>query len=295
MYSQEKYGDIIKSAGITEYKTDENLSGYCSYGTGGNCDVMFFPKNGDEFKNLLRALKDKTDFFYLGNGTNVLVGDNGYEGAVINTRKLNNLDVNGRIITAEAGVLVKDVINLAVNSSLGGLEFLSGLPATVGGAVAMNAGCFDKTVGDSVAYVVTADKVYNRQDCCFGYRKSRFTENCEGIISVGFSLINSEYETVLSKTDYYRNLRRNKHPAGRSCGSVFKNDGYFAGKVIENAELKGIRIGGARVSDKHANFIIAENGATSADIYNLINFIKETVKKKLDINLTEEIRYIGKF
>ena len=159
----------------------------------------------------------------------------------------------------------------------------------------MNAGCFGKNVGDYVSYVVASGGIYSFADCDFGYRTSRFKRDKDVVISVCFNLENVEYDQSESKAEYFLKLRKSKQPKGRSCGSVFKNDGYYAGKVIEGCNLKGFRIGGACVSERHANFILADKNAKSADISRLIRYIKKTVKEKCGISLQEEIEYLGKF
>ena len=278
------------------YEADCDLSALCSYRTGGLADCKISPENEEQFRNVTAAIKaSEIPYFYLGNGSNVLASDEGFRGAIISADRLKGLSVSGRIITAYAGEKVADLVKFALMCSLGGAEFLNGIPASVGGVVAMNAGCFGKSVGDICSYVVSESGVYAAKDCCFSYRESRFKTNREGIVKAAFHLENVEYEQSEGKAEYYKNLRKNKQPKGRSCGSTFKNDGYYAGKVIESCNLKGVRIGSARVSEKHANFILADPEAKSADIYSLIRHIKKTVKDKTGIDLKEEIEYLGSF
>ena len=279
-----------------EYAENYPLKGKCTYGTGGNADYAFFPKTAEEVVRLTETLKKCGEpYFFLGAGSNVLVSDEGYRGAVVFTEKLKGVSYSGKLATVRAGERLNSFIDDALMNSLGGIEFLSGIPASVGGAVAMNAGCFGKNVGDYVSYVVSTDGIYTAENCGFGYRTSVFKETGVGIISVCFDLDNVEYEQSEGKIAKYRALRRSKVPKGRSCGSVFKNDGYFAGKVIESAGLKGFSIGGARVSDKHANFIIADDSATSGDVYRLISEIKKRTLEKCGVKLREEVEYIGSF
>lgn len=299
------------------YEKDADLSKLCSYGTGGRARIAVFPKNAEE---LACALSDEIPYEVIGCGTNVLFSDSGYEGAVIVTGKMSKIECSGLSITAECGVSLKTLRETAVMNSLGGLEFTEGIPATVGGAVCMNAGCFSKCIGDYVSYVVTGGGVISGAACNFGYRTSIFGE-CEAdhkesnvdseeesaavkevpdrkkrvILSVCFILKPGEPDIIESKRERFKKLRKNAQPHGKSCGSVFLNDGYFAGKVIDSAGLKGYAVGGARVSEKHANFILASDGARSSDIYNLIKTIKKRVYETQGIELKEEIRYIGKF
>ena len=289
---------LIELADTLGVKYEENVvfSRHCLYGTGGNADIFFYPKTAEEVKAIENALKEiGSDYFILGAGSNVLVSDNGYRGAVISTEMLKGITVKGKILTAMSGEKLSDVVKYALYNSLGGIEFLSGIPATVGGAVAMNAGCFNKCVGDYISYVVASDGVYTKNNCGFGYRESVFKDRGICVLSATFNLENVEYEQSEGKVAYYTSLRRNRQPKGRSCGSVFKNEGFFAGKVIESCNLKGMRIGSAVVSEKHANFILADKNGKSGDISRLIKHIKKTVYEKCGVEFHEELIYVGEF
>lgn len=326
------YVDRLESNSI-EYARNADLSKLCSYGTGGRASVAVFPANS---KQLICALESDLPYEVIGNGTNVLFSDRGYDGAIIVTSKMRGIECNGLSIVAECGTSLKTLRETAAMNSLGGLEFTEGIPATVGGAVCMNAGCFSKSVGDYVSYVVTGDGVISGSACEFGYRSSIFAQdggnaenggqagggqdcadepvggNAENggndlsgcnlgdrkkkvIVSVCFILKPGEPDIIEGKRERFKKLRKNAQPHGKSCGSVFLNDGYFAGKVIDVAGLKGYSIGGARVSEKHANFILASDTAKSADVYSLIKYVKKRVYETQGIALKEEIRYIGQF
>ena len=157
----------------------------------------------------------------------------------------------------------------------------------------MNAGCYGKSVGDLVCYVITEKGIVSKNDCDFGYRTSRFLSEKEAILKVCFSLKPSEIDVIEEKLASYKLFRKN--PKGRSCGSVFRNDGFYAGKIIDECGLKGLSLGGAKVSNEHANFIIAGNKCTSQDIYKLIQTVKEKVYEKRGIKLVEELVYLGEF
>lgn len=287
--------DVAEKSGVF-YEENCPLGRKTSYGTGGNADGAFYPENTEKAFFLIEKLKASgVPYVFLGAGSNVLVSDKGFSGAVVFSERLKDISVSGKNIVAESGALLADFLKTALYSSLGGVEFLSGIPASVGGAIAQNAGCFGKNIGDFVSYVVTAGGIYPRKACGFDYRDSVFKKNREFVISACFTLENVEFDEAKEKCDKFLKLRQKKNPKGRSCGSVFKNDGYFAGKVIEQAGLKGAAEGGARVSEKHANFIIADKNATSGDIKKLITRIKTVVKEKTDIELFEELEYIGEF
>lgn len=284
----------LESAGIC-FKKKEKLAAHTSYGVGGEAEVMAFPQNCEQIKAAaFLAEKFGVKSVVLGKGTNVLCSDGGFSGVVINVENANSVTVSGVSVIAECGASLSKVREFAELNCLGGLEFTEGIPASIGGAICMNAGCFSKSVGDKIAYVVTNKGVYNRAACEFDYRKSRFLESGEIVLKACFLLKPGETDIIESKKEKYRRMRKNSQPHGKSCGSVFQNDGYFAGKLIDTANLKGYRIGGARVSEKHANFII-NDGDSAQDIYDLIKFIKERIFALNGVKLKEEIKYIGDF
>lgn len=287
------YEDITLNLKKIAWEKDFKIGAFTRYGTGGNCDLAIFPKTEEELKTALSVIKGICPYEIIGGGNNLLVSDNGYRGVVIITKHLNKTKLSGSLYTCECGVKLIDAIEELSLNTLSGLEFTVGIPATVGGAVSMNAGCFGKAIGDYVKYVVTDNGTVSAKDCGFGYRTSRFLANKEAIIKVCFSVNPSETEIIEDKLKNYRRSRKN--PKGRNCGSVFKNEGYFAGKIIDEAGLKGYKIGGAFISPEHANFIIAGNNATSKNIYDLINVIKDRVFEKRQIKLTEELIYLGEF
>ncbi len=278
------------------FSPDYPLGEKTTYGTGGNADGALFPETAEQAREIVGLLESNSvPYVFFGAGSNVLVSDGGFSGAAVCSEGLKGVSVSGKTLVAGAGVSLKELLKSALYSSLGGLEFLSGIPATVGGAIAQNAGCYGKSAGDYVSYVVTASGIYPRKECGFDYRESVFKTRKEFIVSVCFSLENVEFDESQEKIEKYLKLRSKKNPKGRSCGSVFKNDGFFAGKLIEQSGMKGVSVGGARVSEKHANFIVADNSATSGDIKKLIDLIKNTVKEKTGADLSEELEYIGDF
>ncbi len=285
------YSQLITKISNIEYKLGENLGKYTFYGCGGNCPIMIFPSNLEEFKFVLSLLDNPP--FILGNGSNILISDKGYNGVVINTAKLNKIIVKGNLVVAECGAKLSQVIFSATQNSLSGLEFAVGVPASVGGAISMNAGCFGKSISDLVCYVVSSSGTYNNTSCNFSYRSSRFEQ--DPVLKVCFKLKAWDYDTIEAKLEHYKKIRGSKAPKGKSCGSVFKNEEYFAGKLIDEVGLKGFRIGGAKISEKHANYIINDKNATSQDIYELIMHAKKRVFSAYGIDLKEELKYVGEF
>lgn len=276
-----------------EYYENYSLKSLNRYRTGGNATFVVFPKSTKDLKVLVNSLvENEINYYVLGLGSNVLISDKGFDGVVIVTKYLNKIDVKGNLIIAESGAKLIDVINESLLNSLSGLEFAVGIPASVGGSIAMNSGCYNKTISERVSYVVTNKGVYSRQNCQFAYRKSRFL-NSEVILEVCFTMMPDELDNIEEKLNQYKSFRKN--PKGRNCGSIFKNDGFFAGKIIDECNLKGYSVGQASISIEHANFIIAKDNCTSCDIYNLIKDVKEKVYKEKQIELQEEVVYLGEF
>ena len=274
------------------FEMDYSLKNFSRYKTGGNGRIVVFPKRCEDVIKVTERLKGEYPIFVIGGGSNLLISDKGYNGVVISTIHLNDISLNSNLLTAECGAKMCDIISETAINCLSGLEFMVGIPATVGGAVAMNAGCHNRNVSENICYVVTNKGTYRKEECLFEYRKSRFLNN-EVILKVCFSLNPAEEDIIEDKIKTYKGFRRT--PKGRNCGSVFKNDGYFAGKIIDEVGLKGYKHKGAKVSDTHANYIIAEENCTSLDIYELIGKIKDKVKSLKQIDLNEEIIYLGEF
>lgn len=267
-----------------------SLKNYNTFKVGGYCPVMLFPKTKSQFFESIDMAGD--EYFILGNGSNVLISDSGFDGVVINTRYLNKIQLTGNILTCECGAKMSDIVALCTKNSFGGLESFCQIPGSIGATVVRNGGCFNKSIGDSVLYVVSRSGIFNRANCRFEYRNSRFIG--DAVYLVGLKVYSCEYEEIEEKILKYQAMRKQKQPKGNTCGSVFLNEGFFAGKIIDQAGLKGFSIGGACVSKEHANFIV-NNGGSAKDIYDLINHIKKIVFEKFNIELNEEVQYIGRF
>ena len=199
-----------------------------------------------------------------------------------------------------AGVSLGKLIDFTKNHGLTGLEALSGIPATVGGAIVMNAGAFGYNISDKITTVETLCdgkiKKYYKDDCKFIYRGSRFLGKKEVVVSANFSLKEQDREKIDTSIKSFIDLRLKMQPTGKSCGSVFKNPkNEIAGRLIDKAGLKGLRIGGATVSTCHGNFILTSGNATAKDVYQLISVVKARVKNQFDIELKEEVEYVGEF
>lgn len=280
---------------------NEPMKKHTGYGVGGKASFYAEADSLFSVSELLNlANRYRVPYKVIGNGTNILVSDNGYDGLIINTRRLNDVFFKKDQVRAMAGASLEKLLKFGAEHKLTGLESLTGIPATVGGAVVMNAGAFGHTISDNLTSVevLSNGKIvkYNKEECSFGYRSSRFQSKKDVVISAIFNLKEGEKELIYASMEMYRELRKSMHPNGKSCGSVFKNlTGNPAGMLIEGCGLKGYTVGGAKVSEKHANFIIAERGATASDVYKLTRIIKDTVKNNFKLDLKEEIEFIGEF
>ena len=280
---------------------DESMRRHTGYGVGG-CARYYAEIDSLYSLNCIinLAKEHRVKYKVIGNGTNILVSDLGFNGIIIDIKNLSDIFFKREQVKAMAGAKVEKLIKFALDNKLSGLEALSGIPATIGGAIVMNAGAFGKNIRDYITTVETLNdgkiKIYNKEECKFGYRTSRFLCKKEVVVSATFMLETKEREIIAESIKSYLNLRRSIQPSGRSCGSVFRNPKPFsAGALIEKTGLKGYKVGGATVSDKHANFIITTSKATAKDVYILINTIKEKVKNAFGVNLVEEVECDGEF
>ena len=238
----------------------------------------------------------------LGNGSNLLVGDKGIRGVVVCLKNMDTIKVCGDEIYAEAGAILSRVSNAAVGAGLAGLEFASGIPGSVGGAVYMNAGAYDHEMNEiikSVEYMDMQGNFYEipGEKCEFGYRTSKFTGDEYIILGCTLKLNPDNVDDIKTRIADYTQRRVSKQPIDKpSAGSTFKRPkGNFAGTLIDQAGLKGYSIGGAQVSEKHAGFVINTGSATAEDVLNLIEHIRKIVLEKSGVMLEPEVKMIGEF
>ena len=288
---------FIKKNGIGKYKENIGLKNYTTYKVGGNAKVMVYPKNVDKLILLLKELNEKNvKYKVLGNGSNLIFSDKEYDGVIIKLDELDKVSVNDTIIKVEAGYSLVKLSYLALKHGLSGLEFASGIPGTIGGAIFMNAGAYKSDMGYIVSEVkVITDRLevktlYNK-DLNYKYRSSFLKDNPKYICLEATIVLKHEDKSLIRDLMETRKQKRliSQPLEYPSAGSVFRNpDNDFAGKLIEDLGLKGYSIGGAQVSLKHANFIINKNNATGEDVLNLINLAKKEIKEKFDIELKQE-------
>lgn len=294
--------DEIKKLNIGKILTNISLKNYTTYKVGGNAKVMAFPNSVESLIKLIEFLKnEKIKFMILGNGSNVLFSDKEYDGVLIKLTELNRLEMHSNRIIAGAGVPMIRVSREAIKQGLAGLEFASGIPGTVGGCIYMNAGAYNSDMG----YVVSRVRVLTpkmkvitmvNRECDFHYRTSFFKKHKDYIVlEATFNLKKGDRELLEEVVEDRRKRRMESQPLEYpSAGSVFRNPpDMYSGKLIEDLGYKGLIKGGAKVSDKHANFVINYNNATASDIKELIDFLKEEVKDKYGVDLVVEQEFIN--
>lgn len=292
----------IYSSTPIDYKASFDLSKASTFRIGGLAKLALFPKNVEELiLSVKLAMKNNVRYEIIGNGSNVLFADDGFDGVIIFTNKINRLTISDNQITAETGVKLVKISSLAIENSLTGFEFAHGIPGTVGGAMVMNAGAY----GGEMASVVILSKYFNTKtneikeishaEHNFSYRNSIFATN-KALIFLSTTIelnIGDKSEikkTITKNSESRRNSQPLEYP---NCGSFFKRpNGYFAAKLIDDSALKGYSVGGAMVSTKHAGFIINTGGATAEDVLLLSKHIENVVYEKYGIRLEREVKYV---
>lgn len=286
-----------------EYRENEAMALHTSFKLGGKADIFLRPQTAEQLRSILSCVRtEKIPCFILGNGSNLLVSDEGIEGAVVNTAGLNRLKLTGECeIYAEAGASLAALCVFAKENSLTGLEFAYGIPGSVGGALYMNAGAYGGDMSQVVASAESLDAALNTvvrdiEELDLGYRKSVYKTNGEVITGVTFKLKKGDREEISAAMNSFITKRKTGQPLEfPSAGSTFKRpEGYFAAALIDECGLKGRSVGGAMVSEKHAGFVINYDKATCNDVLGLIEVIKQTVKKEKGVDLETEVIFVGR-
>lgn len=292
IYSQLEDFEIVLNA---------DMSKYTSFRAGGNTDILLNINNIGKLKTILKEIRaNKIKYSVIGNGTNILVKDSGYHGVLIRVcENMNSFYVKENMIIAQSGALLSSVSKAAADNSIGGLEFLNGIPGSVGGGVCMNAGAYGSEIKDvlSKVEILSFDgsiKTVPAENLNLRYRNSDIKDSGDIVIGAVFVGVFKNKDEIFSQMAELNAKRRDKQPLEYpSAGSTFKRpQGYFAGKLIEECGLKGKGIGGAKVSEKHAGFIINYNNATAKDILDTIEMVRETVKAKFGVVLENEVKIL---
>lgn len=288
-----------------KYILDESLKKYSSFKIGGHCPILIKPNEVKQISEIVKYCNvQNIDYLVLGNGSNVLISDKGFNGVVIhlgsNFSKINVLENN--IIECQSGVSLIKLAKIAFDNSLTGVEFAWGIPANIGGAVYMNAGAYGGEMKDIIEKVEFVDldgkvNILNNEDLDFSYRHSFFSSKKYVVTKAWFKFAKQDKIVIKEKMDDFMFKRKSKQPLEYpSAGSTFKRpEGAYAAALIEQCGLKGKQIGGAMVSEKHSGFIINYDNATCCDILELIKFVQQTVFEKTGFELKTELRKIGKF
>ena len=282
----------------------EPMSKYTTFRVGGEAECILVVRNEDELARLIPYLNQiEQEYFILGNGSNLLVGDKGYRGMVVKFgEEMEQIQVEGTRMTVKAGALLSKAAMTAKQHSLTGLEFAAGIPGSIGGGIVMNAGAYEGEMKQVVESVRVMDRdgqilTLDNDTMEFGYRTSIIKNRPFIVVEVVLQLAEGDQEKIAAKMEELAVLRRSKQPLEyASAGSTFKRpEGYYAGKLIMDAGMRGYRIGGAQVSDKHCGFIVNTGKATAADIKEVIEEVQERVKERFHVMLEPEIVFLGDF
>ena len=284
-----------------EIMENEPMSRHVTFRVGGPVSVMAVPTTISQAVAAVRAAREEgINPFFLGNGSNLLVPDEGLDGFVIKTvNGLNDISVDGNIITAESGVLLSRLAVVARDHGLSGLEFAHGIPGSLGGAVTMNAGAYDGEMAQvvrSVTYLTADGEMVTTDQFDFSYRHSAFSDGTHMILKAVMELRAGDVQAIRARMEDLMERRKSKQPLEwPSAGSTFKRPaGYFAAALIDQCGLKGLSVGGAQVSEKHAGFVINKGGATCADILELMDQVRSRVFEATGVTLEPEVKLLGR-
>lgn len=295
------YDTLLAVSESEQLLWNEPMSRHTTFRVGGPADLMYFPASAEQLAAALKAAKERNiSVLVMGNGSNMIVRDGGIRGLVIVLgERFAKISVDGDILAAQAGVSMAKVAATAQAASLAGLEFVSGIPGTLGGGCAMNAGAYGGQLSDALVdaqvYLDGEVRTLTLEEMQMGYRTTLPLREGGIVLSARFKLTPDDGEAIMARMKDLNARRRDKQPLNfPSAGSTFKRpEGYFAGRLIEQSGLKGRTVGGAQVSEKHAGFIINIGGATAKDITDLIQVVQDEVLRRFGVRLETEVRIIG--
>ena len=301
---KEFYDALTQLTAEKNVLTDEPMKKYVTFRVGGAADYFVSPESAEEVQKIILLCKEAgMPYYILGNGSNLLVSDHGYRGVIIQIYKsMSEVSVKGELVTAQAGALLSAIAAKAAEESLTGFEFASGIPGTIGGAAVMNAGAYGGEMKDVLEQVTVLTKegellTLPREELEMGYRTSRVARNQYIVLEAVIRLTHGEQKQIRETMNELKEKRTTKQPLEYpSAGSTFKRpEGYFAGKLIEDAGLRGFQVGGAQVSEKHCGFVINKDNATAAEVRELIRQVSERVKANSGVTLEPEVKMLGEF
>lgn len=298
---KQRFIEILNENQILEA---EPMSRHTTFRIGGPAELFLVPKSTEEIAGIFKICREEgIPWFVLGNGSNLLVSDKGYQGVVIQLYKgFGEVKVQGCQITAQAGALLSQIAAAAREESLTGFEFAGGIPGTLGGAVVMNAGAYGGEMKDVIKEVTVLTRegeirTLQAEELAMGYRTSTIKEAGYIVLSAVLSLEKGDKEQIKARMQELAGMRSSKQPLQYpSAGSTFKRpEGYFAGKLIMDSGLRGYQVGGAQVSEKHCGFVINTGNATARDVRNLMADVQRIVEEKYGVKLEPEVKFLGDF
>lgn len=287
-----------------QVKKDEPMKSHTTFRVGGPAKYFVAPQTADEVAKVIEVCnQENVPYYIVGNGSNLLVSDKGYEGVIIQIYKqMSDVEVEGVEIRAQAGALLSKIAKNALDTELTGFEFAAGIPGTLGGACVMNAGAYGGEMKDVLKSVTVLDshgkvKTLAKEELDLGYRTSVIAKKGYIVLEAVIELKSGKAEEIKSVMDELKEKRITKQPLEYpSAGSTFKRpEGYFAGKLIQDAGLRGFQVGGAQVSEKHCGFVINKDQATAADVMNLMNQVSDRVYEEFGVRLEPEVKRLGEF
>jgi len=299
------YEELIKQINKVTKKVniniDEPMKKHTSFKVGGPADILVTPEDAIEVQDIIKICKEnKVDYYLIGNGSNLLIRDGGIRGVVIKLCKLNKIEVEGNKIIAQSGASLYDVTMAALGKGLKGIEFASGIPGSIGGAAAMNAGAYDGEMSMVLGSVLAIDNngeliTLTKDEMELSYRSSAVLKYGYAVISVTLDLKAGDMEVIKARMDVLAKKRSDKQPLEYpSAGSTFKRpEGHYASVLIQDCDLKGTSVGDAEVSVKHSGFIINKKDATAKDILDLIKLVQNVVNEKFGVQLSTEVKILG--
>ena len=302
--NSEFYNQLVEIIEENRVLCDEPMSKHTTFRVGGPADYFVMPRNIAEVQNVVAMCRQyDMPYYVLGNGSNLLVSDKGYRGVIVQIYKeMNKIQIEGTTVRVQAGALLSKIGSAVLEAGLTGFEFAAGIPGTVGGAVVMNAGAYGgetKDILKSATVLTTEGEVltlYN-EEMELGYRTSIIAKKDYVVLEAEYELKLGQKEAIRAKMDELKVQRVTKQPLEfPSAGSTFKRpEGYFAGKLIQDAGLRGFTVGGAQVSEKHCGFVINKGDATATDIWELIQQVADKVMQEFGVQLEPEVKMLGEF
>ena len=302
--NQELEKKLLSILKAEQVKKAEPMKSHTTFRVGGPAAYFVTPQTAEEVAEVIEACtQENVPYYIVGNGSNLLVSDKGYEGVIIQIYKqMNQVEIEGTQIHAQAGVLLSVIAKRALDAGLTGFEFAAGIPGTLGGACVMNAGAYGgemKDVLQSVTVLTDKGEVKGlaKEELELGYRTSVIAKKGYIVLEAVIGLQKGEKEKIQAVMDELKEKRVTKQPLEYpSAGSTFKRpEGYFAGKLIQDAGLRGFQVGGAQVSEKHCGFVINKDQATAADVMNLMNQVSDKVYETFGVRLQPEVKRLGEF